>query len=404
MLSCLFLLLAASPEDVKRVAAVVTEYRHNAHADVIASRLFQGDTLEEKGPYRDLRLDSVFTDQVPPNDTSRDFARRYGFRIADSVADALGKGGNPLAVDGVLLIAEHGKYPRSDTGQTVYPKRRLFEQVLAAFDRAGRVVPVFVDKHLADNWADGKWLYEQARERHIPLMAGSSLPTSWREPPDDVRPDRPLAEIVVLSYGALDAYGFHALEIAQCLAEKRKGGETGVARVRGISGPEVWKALESGDISKPLFEASLGALQRRPPRERSLADLVKEPTLYQVVYQDGIKTSVLTLNGAVGEWTAAWRYTGGDDAHASRFVTQEARPFMHFTYLLQGVERMIQTGKPSWPVERTLMTTGQLDAALSSRREGGGWRPTPELMFGYSSDWTWTQPPPAPPNRPINGP
>ena len=57
----------------------------------------------------------------------------------------------------MLLVAEHGEYPKSKTGQTVYPKRRLFSQVLDGFDRSGRVVPVFIDKHLADNWPDAKW-------------------------------------------------------------------------------------------------------------------------------------------------------------------------------------------------------------------------------------------------------
>lgn len=404
MLSALFLLVLAAPADSKRVAAVVTEYRHNAHADVIASRLFQSDTLDDKGPFRDLKLVNAFTDQVPASDTSRGFAKRYGFRIAESVDDALTNGGRELVVDGVLLIAEHGNYPRSDTGQTIYPKRRLFEDVLATFKRTNKVVPVFVDKHLADNWADAKWLYDEARERGIPLMAGSSLPTSWRVPPDDVKADKPLAEIVVLSYGALDAYGFHALEIVQCLAEKRRGGETGVARVRGFSGPDVWKALDAGDVDRRLVDEAFKPLERRPAPGRTLASLVREPTIYQVEYRDGLKATVLTLNGAIGEWGAAWKYRDDDRLHASRFVTQEARPFMHFTYLLQGVEKLVHTGEPSWPVERTLMTSGLLDAALTSRRDGGAWRATPELGFAYESRWTWTAPPPAPPDRPIHGP
>ena len=102
----------------------------------------------------------------------------------------------------------------------------------------------------------------------------------------------------------------------------------------------------------------------------------------------------------MGEWSSAWKLKDGS-ANATYFWTQEARPFMHFTYLLQGVERMVMTGKPAWPGERTLMTSGALDALLISRSKGGARVETPQLTFKYGSDWDWQNPPPAPPGRPI---
>ncbi|HVW02578.1 MAG TPA: hypothetical protein VHB77_19635, partial [Planctomycetaceae bacterium] len=225
---CLVAFAPASAEDAprKRIAAITTVYNHNSHADVIISRLFQTDTLDGKGRQPNLKLVSLYVDQTPENDISRKFSREYGFPIYDTVRETLTCGGERLAVDGVLLVAEHGQYPKSDTGQTVYPKRRLFEQVVQVFRESGRVVPVFIDKHFADNWTDAKWIYDQCRELHIPVMAGSSLPTTWRDPPVDVSPDKPLSEILILSYHTLDAYGFHGLEAAQALAEQRQGGET----------------------------------------------------------------------------------------------------------------------------------------------------------------------------------
>ena len=82
---------------------------------------------------------------------------------------ALTRGGSTLAVDGVLLIGEHGSYPLSKTGQVTFPKRRLFSEILEVFDHSGRIVPVYTDKHLSDNWEDAKWLYDSARRRDIPL-------------------------------------------------------------------------------------------------------------------------------------------------------------------------------------------------------------------------------------------
>src|SRR5690606_2980944 len=107
-----------------------------------------------------MQLASLYTDQVPEGDTSRKWAKQYHFPIADTVADALTLGTGRLAVDGVLLVAEHGRYPVSETGQVQYPKRRLFEKVVEVFRKSGRVVPLFIDKHLADNWSDAKYIYD----------------------------------------------------------------------------------------------------------------------------------------------------------------------------------------------------------------------------------------------------
>ena len=73
---------------------------------------------------------------------------------------------------------------------------------------------------------------------------------------------------------------------------------------------------------------------------------------------------------------------------------------MHFTWLLNGIENMVLTGKPSWPVERTLLTSGTLDALLISLKDKERLTETPQLMFPYNSSWRWNSPPPPPPMRP----
>ena len=121
-----------------------------------------------------------------------------------------------------------------------------------------------------------------------------------------------------------------------------------------------------------------------------------------MAYNDGLRASVLTLNGAVNEWTVAWRNAADDSVQSTLFWTQEARPFMHFTYLTMGVEKLMQTGRPTWGPERTLLTSGILDAALISKRDGGVRIETPYLSeVRYQSDWDWQQPPDPPPGRPI---
>jgi hypothetical protein len=94
---------------------------------------------------------------------SRDLATKYGFRMCKTVDESLTLGGATLAVDGVLCIGEHGKYPTNDKGQVLYPRRRFFEQVTNVFARTKKSVPVFTDKHLAATWDDAKWMYDRSR-------------------------------------------------------------------------------------------------------------------------------------------------------------------------------------------------------------------------------------------------
>lgn len=388
---------AAGLENAPRVAGVTTVYHHNSHADVILSRMTETDSLDWEGRKPKLHLASVYIDQFPERDTGRNHSEKYGWALERSVADTMVDAAGNLAVDGVLLVAEHGDYEVSDTGQVVFPKRRLFGEIVEAFEKTGEVVPVFCDKHLADNWEDAKWIYDKAAEMNFPLMAGSSVPGVWRYPPTDVKRGAKLKEIVGISYGRLDAYGFHGLEMIQSLAERRAGGETGIRRVRCISGPEVWT---SDLYDRELFQAALDRQERQAYLTRKpLPETVKDPVLFVLEYEDGLRASMLTLNGAAANWSSAWRYED-ESVDSTLFWTQEARPYYHFAFLLRGIEKMIETDKPTWPVERTLMTSGALDACLTSKRDGGGWLATPALKFGYRSDWNWTQPPPPPRGRP----
>ncbi|WP_152053778.1 hypothetical protein [Tautonia marina] len=385
-----------------RVAAVVTEYRHNSHADVIVSRLLLTDMLDGTGKDSPLTLASLYTDQRPANDISRLLAASHRFPIAPTIGEALTLGTEELAVDGVLLVAEHGDYPFSATGNHQYPKRRFWDETLEVFRKSGRVVPVFIDKHLSDNWEDASFIYETARELKIPLMAGSSIPGTWRHPPADVERGAKLTEIVAFTYGSTDAYGFHALEAVQSLAEQRAGGESGVQSVQCLSGDAVWQALDEGRCDPELFEA---ALRRVPAYQEGKAiarEAVRDPKLMIVNYIDGLRLFVFELNGAVANWTAAWRYEEDRAIESTLFWTQEARPAAHFTLLLNGIERMMLTGEPSWPVERTLLTSGTLDALLLSLTRGGEPIETPYLDVRYQPTWRWKEPPPSPPGRPWN--
>ena len=391
---------AAVKVATKKVAALVTVYRHNSHADLIVGRLLQTDTLDGKGQDSPLTLASLFTDQKPVNDTSRSLAASHRFRLSATIEDALTLGTGSLAVDGVLLIAEHGEYPPSPTGNTQYPKRRFWEEILKVFRASGRVAPVFIDKHLADNWGDAKFIFDTAHDLKVPLLAGSSLPVTWRRPPVDVPPGGRLKEIVGITYHTTDAYGFHALEAIQTLAEQRHGGETGVKAVRSLKGDAVWQAFEDKGFDTALFEAAWERLSPPPEKRRALRQLVPEPRMFQLEYADGLRANLFELNGAAADWTVAWRHADSDRVDSCMFWVQDGRPAMHFTYLLHGIEQLILTRHAPWPAERTLLSSGVLDSLLISLKENQRRVETPELIFRYQPHWRWTEPPPPPPMRP----
>ena len=127
----------------KRVAAIVSEYRPNSHANSIVGRVLGGYWLDGHHECQ-LEVVTMYTDQVPDRDLSRDLAARHGFRLVPSIRQALtgvadaSRGPRELAVDGVLLICEHGAYPYNALGQKLYPRYEFFKQVVDVFRETGQ--------------------------------------------------------------------------------------------------------------------------------------------------------------------------------------------------------------------------------------------------------------------------
>ncbi len=256
----------------KPLAVVTTVYRPLSHSYHIAGRFLYGYTLAGQPHVPKFHIASLYVDQAPDNDLSRDLVKDFGVRVTRSISDALLVDGK-LAVEGVLLIGEHGNYPRNDKGQILYPRLEMMEQIAAVFRKAGRSVPVFSDKHLSYTFAKAQKMIGWSDELKFPLMAGSSLPVTWRRPELELRLDSPIEEGLVACYGPLEVYGFHGLEALQVMMERRKGGETGVKAVTCLVGKEVWKAGDAGRWSWDLAGRRLepqrdGQPRRRPPERR----------------------------------------------------------------------------------------------------------------------------------------
>jgi hypothetical protein len=387
------------PAAPKKVAAIVTVYHRWSHADVILGKILEGYLHDGKaGP--NLKLVSMYVDQVHDKDLSRDLARKHKFTIHDSIAGAVTCGGKTLAVDGVLCIGEHGKYPTNARGQILYPRRRFFEAVAGVFARSKKSVPVFNDKHLSATWADAKWMYDKARELFVPFLAGSSVPLTWRRPVLRLPKDCDLVEAVQIGYGPFEGYGFHALEGLQCLAERRKGGETGVKAVQCLQGEAMWDALDKGRWSKSLLEAALKLVPAHAKGDyRAPTAKTKDAGVFLIEYRDGFRAAVAMLNGWIyegdgGAFTFAGKFKSKAAPIATHFYLQQPDPFGHFAYQVKAIDSLIQTGHAPYPVERTLLTTGILDAIMISKAEKNRRVETPYLAIKYTPpDWPFATDP-----------
>jgi hypothetical protein len=166
-----------------KLAAITTVYRKYSHTQHIVDRFLEGYGWNGTHHHPAMDLASLYVDQVPAEDLSRDRGARFPrMKIYSTIAEALTCGTGKLAVDGVVVVGEHGDYPKAEKGQVQYPRYRFFQEMVAVFRSSGRSVPVFNDKHLSWNWEWAKSMYDTSRELGFPYMAGSSLPVTWRIP------------------------------------------------------------------------------------------------------------------------------------------------------------------------------------------------------------------------------
>ena len=375
-----------------RIAAIVTTFFANSHAGVLVSKFLLGFPTDEGLIAGRTRVVSLYIDQIHSNDIGRQLAHQFDIPLYESIRAALTLEGHELAVDAVLLIGEHGDYPRSKLGQEMLPRRYFFEQICGAIAECGRPIPVFSDKHFSYRWDDARWMYETARKLEVPFWAGSALPVVWRRPNWEHPRGDDLDEALSVGFHMLERYGFHGLESLQCQLERRRDGETGVRSVQCLSGEAVWQAGHEGRWSWELAQSALGAIEDGPgqldPKK------VEDPHVFLLEYCDGLKAAVLMLgdNDYVRKFAYASRR--GRQIDALEYHIDSGPSTAAFSYLGLNIEDFFLSGIPPSPVERTYLTTGILEAVMISHGAGGQRIETPHLAISYA-------PAGCPPRRPT---
>jgi hypothetical protein len=262
------------------------------------------------------------------------------------------------------------------------------------FEQDGRAVPLYNDKHLSYSFEKASWMVEASRRLKFPMLAGSSLPVTWRLPDIELPMNCDIESAVMVGYGGPDVMDFHGLEALQCMLERRRGGETGVRAVQMIEGVDVWKAGDAGRYSKELLESALS--RSDTPQGQTIVDgrtqnlvakgelpkLVKDPAAYFIEYRDGLKATLLMLNGAIKDFTFAARVRGSGVQSTQFFLSPEPN-VTYSACLVAKIEEMFETGTAPYPVERTLLVSGVLESCLTSRLQGQKRLETPHLDVRY---------------------
>jgi hypothetical protein len=390
--------LAAEPRRPK-VAAVFTELRLRSHAynflvNLMGRILFRGQLVDPG-----VDVVSFYADQFPPHDMAREASRQFKVPLFDSIDKALCLGGKELAVDAVLLVGEHGDYPANELGQVMYPRKEFFDQCAAVMKRSGRAVPLFNDKHLSYRWDWAKEMYDTAQQLKMPLMAGSSVPLASRVPPIELPAGVQIDEAVSIHGGGLESYDFHALEVLQSFIESRSGGESGISQVQLLTGKEYEQAAADGRWSKELVDAAMAAERKMDgkwqamPAAVSAAKTASKPKAKPgpppgdhaliVTYKDGTRATALKVGSSANRWNFACRLRDKKEPLATALFNGPWGNLNLFSALSRAIAHFFRTGKSPYPVERTLLVSGVLDAAMHSHAAGGKVINTPHLGFSY---------------------
>ncbi len=377
---------------------ISTVWYQYSHTDVIVRRWL------EPRPERDephgfspdgTEIASVFLAQRPETDLGVALCEKHDVPVFETIEAALTLGSGKLAVEGVLLIGEHGDYPANDSFQKLYPRKEFFDEIIRVFEKFEKIVPVFCDKHFTWNssWATEMW--ETIQNKQIPWLAGSSTSLVGFRHTNQGKVVSPsgvkMVEGVCTFYVGPETYGFHSLEVAQSALENRPGGEAGISAITALVGEDVYSALEKNVIPTDLVDAVLAAEGKtRENLRENLENAVIEaeylpfnPVAFLVEHSDGVKIWHLCLQGHIENFGASFRMENGDIFAGIADCGDESDFYAHFATLCGQIQKLILTEKSNVPPERTYLTTLTIEQCCQALKNPRIRCKTPSLEIKY---------------------
>jgi len=351
-----------------RIACCVSYWGSTStHADWIITKLLDGYWWQGAHTPSRVEVVAVYIDQLETSQLGQKTCKAKNIPIFKTVGETVTLGGKELAVDGVVIIAEHGKYPTSLKGQWLLPRWWIYQQVIRVFERSKRSVPIFNDKHFSYSWAEAKWMFDKSRELNFPLSGGSSIPTHYRTPEIEPDNDTPIKASVVVADSPDEGALFHCVDVLQSFVERRKGGETGVRSVQWIKGPETWKWTERNPWAANLLESIRQKLEQKPGYFQEFA----RPNVCIVAYNDGTKAAIYS------SWDRGWTYAAEIEGKKEAMIVSMGinnfpGPFSQYlasNSLPHWITEMMVTKKEPFNAERLLLSTGIVANTLESNWE-----------------------------------
>lgn len=372
-----------------RIACLVSYWAFTrSHADWIICKLLDGYWWNSSHNPSRVEVVSVFIHQLEESQLGQKVCQSRNIPIFKTVGEAVTLGGKELAVDGVVIVGEHGNYPVDLQGRWLLPRWWIYSQVVRVFEQSKRSVPVFNDKHLSYDWNEARWMFDKSRELNFALSGGSSIPTYFRKPEADLDNNTPIKHAIVVGASHDEGGIFHCIDFLQSFAERRLGGETGVKAVQSIRGPETWKWLERHPWAASLLESVRKSFDFKPGYFQEH----KRPNVLVIEYNDG--TSAAVISGLEVGWTYAAEIEGKNEPFLVSILGMPG-PFSQYhaaNDLVHWINELMLTRKEPYHAERLLLSTGITNQFNESNWDNGRYAEigrrieTPFLNIRYQPD------------------
>jgi hypothetical protein len=257
-------------------------------------------------------------------------------------------------------------------------------------NRAAPGACCFVHGVLGTNLAAARAHAALATSRGIRLLAGTPMSVTWRLPDLELPAGAAVKDALIVVQGASPGSELDGLEGILPILERRRGGEPGVRAVRSVSGEGLWQSGRDRGWSWDLLAAALS--RSDSPLGDSVMDgrtqdlvglglipkLARDPRGWLIEHRDGLRSSILVLDGVVADCNIALQLSNG--AVLSAQLYRPPKPAQHqFSRLAAVVEDFFQGGSPPWSVQRSILTAGLLEAFRSASARRGEPLETPLL-------------------------
>lgn len=371
---------------LRKIAFLLEEFAKPSPAQQLVDRFLAGYVIDgefKKSPFEGASA-YVMLSSNPPDLEQR--TKDFKFVVAPRAEQA---------IEGADAVVIASRKPGALANER-------FVQI--ALERAPEGAACFVHGVLANSLERGHELTRLARSRQIALLAGTPLSVTWRLPEVELSPATPLSEALIVVQAnpspgqtsppappsSLRGAELHALEGLLPVIERRRGGEAGVRSIRFLEGKELWKAGDRGNWSWPLLAAALSrshSPQGDPVLDGRTQDLVglglvpklaRNPRGWLLEHRDGLRSTMLVLDGVVADFNFAVRAQDGSIVSAQLFRAP-APAEQHFSRLAAVMEEFFRSGKAPWSIERNLLIAGLLERFSQPSSRTGRVVPAPRL-------------------------